>query len=528
MSAIISASPRPVWQNSYAFQAAFFLGFAGLVIAFLPGLKEMVETWNTVEEYSYGWFIPPIVVFLVWQKSDQLRKLELRGSSSGLFVLAFAALMCAAGHVSLVRLFLQYGFMLGIFGLVLCATGKAGLRLIAVPLCAMFLMVPLPHLVLHDLSEQLQLLSSGIGVALIRMFGISVYLEGNVIDLGTYKLQVVDACSGLRYLFPLIAMGFLAAYFFKAALWKRILLLASTVPLTILINSLRIAIVGFTVEYWGGAMADGFLHEFEGWFMFMICLALIVVEMAILARIGGRRESLRKTFGFEFPEKKSRDAKVSLRQPSMPLKAGVIVCVALAAAVALSPTKAEIVPQRQAFSTFPLKLDGGWIGRNARLDEDVVAALELDDYLLANYVDALGHPLNFYVAYYATQTGAEKASHSPRLCIPGGGWQLNDLRVVNLTLANGKVIPVNRTIISRDGQRQLVYYWFKQSGRNVTDDWLIKGYIIEDSVLTGKTDGALVRVVAPIANDETPEEVDKRMTAFVRLIEPRLSAYVPS
>jgi hypothetical protein len=74
--------------------------------------------------------------------------------------------MCAAGHVSLVRLFLQYGFMLGIFGLVLCATGKAGLRLIAVPLCAMFLMVPLPHLVLHDLSEQLQLLSSGIGVAL--------------------------------------------------------------------------------------------------------------------------------------------------------------------------------------------------------------------------------------------------------------------------------------------------------------------------------------------------------------------------
>jgi exosortase D (VPLPA-CTERM-specific) len=527
MSAILSSPPSVVWANTSVHRALMLVTLASLAIAFWPGLVEMVGTWQTSEEYSYGWLIPPIVCFLLWQKSDQLRNLELRGSNEGLLLIGLALVLCAIGHVSFVRLFLQYGFMIGVFGLTLAATGRSGLRLLAAPLCAMFLMVPIPHLLLHDLSEQLQLLSSSLGVALIRACQISVFLEGNVIDLGTYKLQVVDACSGLRYLFPLMAMGFLAGYFFRAAFWKKAALLLSTIPMTILMNSARIALVGLTVEYWGASMADGVLHEFEGWLMFMFCLGLLVVEMAILSRIGGRSQSLRQTFGLEFPAPRPADAPLAFRPATNSLKICAAICVAAALVVLVIPKRTEVIPPRTEFVRFPLKLDGGWIGHPGRLDEDVVATLELDDYLLANYTDPSGHLLNFYVAYYATQTGAEKASHSPRLCIPGGGWEMNDLRPVTIPLGNGASVPVNRTIITRGGQSQLVYYWFRQRGRDVTGDWIIKGYIIKDSVTSGQTDGALIRLVAPIAPGEKIEEVDQRMTGFLSTVVPMLPSYVP-
>jgi exosortase len=106
-----------------------------------------------------------------------------------------------------------------------------------VPLLLLGLMIPLPTFLYQGLSAQMQLISSQIGVAIIRLFNISVFLEGNVIDLGNYKLQVAEACNGLRYLFPLMALGFIAAYLFKGALWKRAVIFLSTIPITILMNS---------------------------------------------------------------------------------------------------------------------------------------------------------------------------------------------------------------------------------------------------------------------------------------------------
>src|SRR6185312_17264866 len=132
----------------------------------------------------------------------------------------------------------------------------------------------------------LQLISSQLGVLFIRAFQIPVFLEGNVIDLGVYKLQVVDACSGLRYLYPLLSLGFLAAYLFQAPIWQRVVVFLSTIPITIVMNSLRIGIVGILVNHFGPQDADGFLHMFEGWIIFIACAAVLVAEMALLARFG--------------------------------------------------------------------------------------------------------------------------------------------------------------------------------------------------------------------------------------------------
>jgi exosortase D (VPLPA-CTERM-specific) len=528
MSALAGNPTRPVWTNSPAVQSLLLVALIALTIAFLPGIEELIQTWNSVEEYSYGWLIPPIVVFLVWQRTDMLRQLELRGSKWGWLVLGAAVVLCVTGRLSLVRLLLQYGFIVGIFGLALAATGLAGMRLLSWPLAMLVLMVPLPHFVLHSASEQLQLVSSGLGVAIIRLFQISVYLEGNIIDLGSYRLQVVDACSGLRYLFPLIAMACLAAYFYKAAIWKRMFIIASALPLTVIINSLRIGLIGFTVEHWGSSMADGLLHDFEGWVMFMVCLALLFAEMVILARVGSHRRPIREVFGFDLPVPRPASATIVMRPVSRSLQVAVVICVVTAAAAVLTPTHKEIEPQRAPFTSFPLTLPDGWVGRAGHIDEDLVTALELDDYLLVDYVNTVGQGVNFYIAYYASQTGAEKASHSPQTCIPGGGWKITDLKVIDIPLGDGRTQPANRALIERGEQHQVVYYWFKQRGRQVTGDWLVKWYIIRDSILTGRTDGALVRLVGRQRSGETAEDVDKRLQAFIRVVDPTVAAFVPN
>lgn len=535
-----SQPPPVIWKLPLAQWLVLALSGVAVVWAFLPGLRFMVANWELVEEYSYGYFIPLISVFLIWQRSDRLRKLELRGSWAGLLVIGFALALGAVGEFSAIRLFGQYGFVVALFGLSVCVIGWQGLRIIAVPLAILLFMIPLPQFLLRELSQQLQLLSSQLGVQLIRLFNISVFLEGNVIDLGSFKLQVVEACSGLRYLFPLMVLGFLAAYFFRGSWWKRAVIVLSTIPLTILINSLRIGVIGITVEYWGGAMAEGLLHDFEGWFMFMLCLGLLAGEMVLLAHIGAAPQPLRAIFGLEYPDPAPAGADVRARNFSVPLLVGGLLFAVVAAASAWYPARAQIQPPRTAFAEFPMALPGGWIGRPDRLESDVLATLAVDDYIIANYTRA-GEPwVNFYVAYYNSQSGGQ-STHSPRTCIPGGGWEISQLDEVPLTVAaqesaSGRTAVsaapamgarINRAIIQKGEQRQLVYYWFRQRGRTMTSELAVKWSILRDGIMRDRSDGALVRLVTPVSVGESVDQADRRLNAFLSTIAGRLPDYIP-
>ena len=107
-----------------------------------------------------------------------------------------------------------------------------------------------------------------------------------------HKLQVVDACSGLRYLFPLASLSFLCAYLFKGSFWQKTLIFLSFAPLTIFMNSFRIGVIGVLVDNWGKEMAEGFLHDFEGWVIFLLCMVLLFVQMWLFSRLNGRKVPL--------------------------------------------------------------------------------------------------------------------------------------------------------------------------------------------------------------------------------------------
>src|SRR5262245_27250085 len=259
----------------------------------------MTASWLGQPEYSHAILIPVIAAFLLWQRRPQLSAVTFSGSWAGVVIVLLGAAMNIVGQLATLLVVQQYALIVMIYGVVLALTGNKAFRIMLLPLAILLLMVPLPQFLLASLSARMQLLSSELGVAVIRLFGISVNLEGNVIDLGSYQLQVAEACDGLRYLFPLMTLGFLMASFYRSEMWKRIVLFLSSVPITIVMNSFRIGIIGITVEHWGVRMAEGFLHEFQGWAVFMASTALMLFEVMLLSRLGPHPRHWRELFAIE-------------------------------------------------------------------------------------------------------------------------------------------------------------------------------------------------------------------------------------
>jgi len=207
-----SEEQKDCWYLSSALWAILAVCAILIAVPFFDTIVDMEYRWNTQEEYGYGYIIPFITIFLIWQRKDMLMKGKFEPTLWALPILLFSGLIYFVGAVATTHTLSQYALVITILGLAYGLLGWNKFKIIAIPLVLLFFMVPLPPFLYNNLSGKLQLISSEIGVAVIRWFGISVYLEGNVIDLGTYKLQVVEACSGLRYLFPLISLSFIAAY----------------------------------------------------------------------------------------------------------------------------------------------------------------------------------------------------------------------------------------------------------------------------------------------------------------------------
>ncbi|MPY74871.1 MAG: VPLPA-CTERM-specific exosortase XrtD [Alphaproteobacteria bacterium] len=523
---------RRAGGNAGSWFLTFILAIAGLGIVFWDGLVFMAEHWDT-EEYSHGSLIPIIAAFLVWQQKDALQAAvqpdgRRAGAAVGVGVVLFGLFAGLLGELSTVYLILQYGFLVTIYGAALSLVGWRGLRLIWAPLLYLVFMVPLPSFLYVNLSAELQLISSQIGVAVIRLFGIPVFLEGNVIDLGIYKLQVVEACSGLRYLFPLMSFGYLCAYLYRGPLWHRGLLFAATIPITIFMNSIRIGVIGILVDRWGIEQAEGALHLFEGWVVFMVCVAILFAGIVILNRFSRERRPLAEMFRIDLPDLRNGWVPRLGRAPG---RAWIVSALLLATAGAASlflADRSNLLPPREELSAFPLRV-GDWHGQRRTIEPPVLRTLKLTDYALMDFINSKGRGgVNYYVAYYESQRKGE-AVHSPRSCIPGDGWQIEYLgktAVDGVTTGSGKLI-VNRVVIAKGETRQVVYYWFAQRGRHLTNEYLVKWYLFWDGLTRNRTDGALVRLVTPLGRNEPESAADGRLGDFLRDTFPILNEYVP-
>jgi exosortase D (VPLPA-CTERM-specific) len=507
----------------------WIFALALLGFTFRSSLDEMVTTWINVEEYGHGFFIPLICVYFIWMRRSELKFVErFKDSVPGLLIFIVGLLLFVLGGLATLKTIEQYAFIVAVTGMFTIAFGLPGLRIGAIPLLFLVFMVPLPPFILNNLSSKLQLISSWLGVEFIRACNIMVYLEGNVIDLGSYKLQVVDACSGLRYLFPLASLSFLCAYLFKGPFWQKILIFLSSAPLTIFMNSFRIGVIGIMVDNWGTKMAEGFLHDFEGWIIFLFCMALLFLEMWIFSRLSGRKVAFNELvlIPSEWSGNEKQAAPVAVFNKSIILMMAFLISTATLSS--FIQAREDIIPVRKAFLNFPLHL-GKWQGRNDYLSQEYLDGLRLTDYTLINYAPKeSGGNVNFYSAYYQSQRKGVSV-HSPKGCIPGDGWQITQFgqNAISDIKLEGNPIEVNRAVIQKGTNRQLVYYWFQQRGRSITNEYLVKWYLFYDAIAMNRTDGSLIRLVTSVGEGEDIALADQRLQTFLKDVVTELPDYIP-
>jgi exosortase D (VPLPA-CTERM-specific) len=491
--------------------------------AFSGALAELAHRWSAQEEYSHGFLIPFVAAWLLWSRRRAVLASVGRPSWAGVFLILLSLGIHLVGGLSAISIFSQVAFVITLIGIALAVGGYSLLRVTFVPIVFLLFAIPLPYFIDAALTLQLQFVSSELGTYFIKLFQIPVYLEGNIIDLGNYKLQVVEACSGLRYLYPLLSLGFLAAYLFQAPLWQRTVVFLSTIPITIVMNGFRIGMVGVTVERWGTQMADEALHFFEGWIIFLACSALLAGEMYLLARLSG------KAFFevFDFPDvKASLAARFDPKLRSLsPVMASVLLLCAVGFAVSFVSGRTEIVPERARFASFPSRI-GLWQGHASLLDPATEQGLGLNDYILSDYSRSDGKAVNLYVAYYSSQRSGE-SPHSPIVCIPGGGWLITKLERTTYGDADAEV-PFNRVVIEKNSTKELVYYWFDERGRKIANEYWSKWYLLADAIVKNRTDGSLVRVATQVLPGEVEHDADVRLRAFMADVVPSLAQYLPS
>jgi exosortase D (VPLPA-CTERM-specific) len=494
-----------------------------LAVLFRDALENLWRRWGQQQELSHSYFIPLVSLYLIWINRETVRKSVGGASVTGVAILTAGLGSLLLGQLTSIYLFQHIGLVIAIAGLVAGFGGLSLLRTTAAPVAFLFFAVPPPYWMITVLSWKFQQMSSWLGVSMIELMGIPVHLTGNIIDLGDYKLQVAEACSGLRYLFPFLSLGVIAAYMYRGRLWQRALIIAATVPITILMNSVRIAATGGMVQAYGVEHAEGALHFFEGWVVFLFCLAALFAVIAALARFS--RPRVNPLDALTTPD-------LPLTAPRMPHKSGASVFAGLAAATLLAIGASRIVtadtlivPDREDFDGVAAEF-AGWSQKIRPLDPTVAEVLGADDSIVIDLRSPEGEDFNLYFAYLDAQRDG-RSWHSPRQCIPGGGWEIARHDVISTRSGAGKPFRYNRMLIESGDNRQLVYYWYDQRGRKIANEFVMKFWLIIDAVTRKRSDGAMVRLITPVPNDTSLGDADARLQSMVARVETFLPAYVP-
>ena len=494
------------------------------VFAFWIGLSDLALRWNGSPELSHSPFLPAVAAWFLWERKDALTKSLGAPALAGLIPIAFALFLLFLGTLTHILVLVHLGFVTFICALPLALGGWSLWRVMIVPLAYLYFMVPPPYWVITVMSGKFQLMSSALGVALIRLFDIPVFLSGNVIHLPTETLQVVEACSGLRYLFPFLSLGAIAGYLYQGPMWQRLLIVVSTIPITIAMNSFRIAVTGVLVENYGTSHTEGALHFFEGWVVFLMCIGLLLALIWVMTLLRGKKGAF-AYLGFDEVEPAAptgqwttaRFTKLGVAVTAMLLAAGIVVHTV--------GNRSLIFPERQDFSTLLFEFPD-WKSRTSTLNPEVAETLGADDYIIADMESAEGDPINLYIAYLLAQRDG-RSWHSPMQCLPGGGWEIVEQDIRETTRLTGEPYHYNRMIIQQGEDRLLVHYWYDQRGRKMASEFTIKFAVMWDSLVRQRADGAMVRLMTPILPNEGISEAEARIERMKAELEPKLPAYVP-
>jgi len=526
----VRAAPRAL--TSLATWGMFWLAVAivGAGLFFVEGIEKLLFEWQR-PEYSHGPLIPVLsgLLFLRQLKEVPVNPGPVHDRWVGVTVVFLAITVGALGKLAGIDDIVAYALILWVGAILLISFGWKVGRQFWPPVLHLVYMLPLPDTFYYKMSTQLQLVSSELGVWFLKLMSVPVFLDGNIIDLGVYKLHVAEACSGLRYLFPILSFSYIFAVLYRGPMWHKAVLLLAAAPITVLMNSIRIAIAGVMVNQYGVGWVEGFTHFFEGWVIFLSCVLILFGLARVLLFFNPRKMSLAESLDLDTDGLGTQFMRLQYLRGSNALITAAMACLLAAAAWQFVPETNTNHSNRESFASFPRDLEG-WrqVGPRKRLDPAVAEILAADDY---HSVD-LRHPeaaasVDLFIAWYADQTNG--GVHSPEICLPGAGWEIAWLERSDIAPELGLAEPfnLNRAIIQRGEARMMVLYWFEQRGRRVAWDIAAKFHLMVDGMTTRKTDGAMLRLTTPILPGESDAAAEQRLLEVLAAMQGPLPRFLP-
>ncbi len=263
----------------------FLFGLVFLALPYWRIVASLVHDWYTDDNASHGFFIPLIAGYLVWIRRKELAETPVGSSLAGLFVTVGAAVLLLGGWLASELFSMRLSLVAALCGCVLYWLGRPAFSRLLVPLLFLLFMIPIPAIVYDAAAFPLKLFVSWASVGLLKALGMMVVREGNVIMFPNITLEVVEACSGLRSLTSLLALGTAYALIFMRSPWQRLVLVASAIPIAVGANILRVVVTGFLARHFGAAAAEGFFHEFAGLTTFVLAVALMAGLHRLMRRL---------------------------------------------------------------------------------------------------------------------------------------------------------------------------------------------------------------------------------------------------
>jgi exosortase len=257
-----------------------------VLLLYAPVLKNMILQWWSDPDYSHGFFVPLFSGYVLWRQREHWMKSEIKPSNFGLFVMLGAIGLLLVGSLGAELFTSRFSLLVLLVGMTLFLAGWTFLRAVSFPLCFLIFMIPLPQIVYNQITFPLQLFASRSATLWLELVHVPVLRDGNILVLSNYSFEVVEACSGIRSLISLISLAVIYGYLLEPRLWVRILLVVLMVPSAIVSNAIRIMGAGMMAHRFGPAAAEGFLHEFSGWVIFVTALLLLFAFHRILRHIG--------------------------------------------------------------------------------------------------------------------------------------------------------------------------------------------------------------------------------------------------
>ncbi len=258
---------------------------AAIVGVYLPVFSSLVRQWASDENYSHGFIILPFALFFTWQKRQALAAEPVRPGAAGFLLVLVSLAIFLAGLLGAELFLTRISFIGVVAGSIWSLFGLKQLRLLAFPILLLFLMVPLPAIVFNQIAFPLQLLASRVGETVLMVAGVPVVREGNVLELASTKLEVAQACSGIRSLVSLLTLGVLLGKLTEPRTSIRVLLAVLTIPVAIAANAARVAGTGLAANWIGPEAAEGFFHTFSGWLVFVAAFSLLLLAQRVLTRL---------------------------------------------------------------------------------------------------------------------------------------------------------------------------------------------------------------------------------------------------